>query len=167
MNRCIRNRCIGFTKNNNKCRAITKDGSLFCSEVHKPLNNEILKDGCFICMEQIKNKNEILYFKCKHIFHKPCYNEWLNDFSTYDKPICMICRSNTFKKEENNIQKKNKKIKKITDISKLNDITNILYVKIPHIENSGVYIYTEWGTQVCDWDNITKLATLHYEDNIL
>jgi len=128
------NRCIGFTKNNHKCRAITKNDALFCCNSHEPLNKEILQNGCFICMEQINDKKELIYFKCRHIFHKPCYIEWLN-FSTYIDPICMICRSNTFKKEKDKLKKK---IKTIDDISKLYEITNILYVK--SLYNPGEYV---------------------------
>jgi len=132
------NRCIGFTKNNHKCRAITKNDTLFCCDSHEPLNKEIFKNGCFICMEQINDKKELIYFKCKHIFHKPCYIEWL-DFSTYSEPICMICRSNTFKKDKEIDIKK--KFKTIDDISKLYEITNILYVKSS---------YNTWGNQQLD-----------------
>jgi len=117
------NRCIGFTKNNHKCRNKTKNNDLFCCEKHKPLNNEIFENGCFICMEKVNDKNEIIYFKCKHVVHKPCYNEWL-EFSTYDTPICIICRSNTFKKEKE--KKFKKSLKVITDTSKIYQITNIL-----------------------------------------
>jgi hypothetical protein len=125
------NRCIGFTKNNHKCRAIINDGSFFCCESHQPLNKEVLKNGCFICMEEIKDKNEILYFKCKHIIHKPCYLEWL-EFSTYENPICTICRSDTFKKKN---EKQKKKLKTINDISKLQEIKNTLYVNLVYSFN--------------------------------
>jgi hypothetical protein len=118
------NRCIGFTKNNHKCRSITKDKELFCCVSHEPLNKEILEDGCFICMEKINSKKELIFFKCKHIFHKPCYIEWLI-FSTYNDPNCMICLSVTFKKKDF----KKKKLKTIEDFTKLYDITNILFSK--------------------------------------
>jgi hypothetical protein len=120
------NRCIAYNKNNNKCRSKTKDGSLFCCKSHEPLNKEMLTDGCFLCMEKIDNKNNILYFKCRHIVHKPCYNEWLQ-FSTYESPICIICRKNTYTKKEK--EQKIKKIKTINheDMFKINCIKNILY----------------------------------------
>lgn len=87
---CI-NRCIGYNKNHKKCRAITKNNALFCSPCHEPLNRELIEDGCFMCMEYIKSSNDIIYFRCKHAFHKDCYFEWLN-VCTYKNPICMVCR---------------------------------------------------------------------------
>jgi len=117
------NRCIGFTKNNYKCRAKTKNNNLFCCKSHEPLNKEILDNNCFMCMDKIINRNEILYFKCRHIVHKPCYLEWLK-YSTYTEPICIICRSNTFKIITKSIHKE--KFKNIEDTSKLDNITNIL-----------------------------------------
>ena len=46
-------------------------------------------------MDKITDSKEIIYFPCKHAFHKPCYDEWLN-FSTYENNICMICRNEVF-----------------------------------------------------------------------
>ena len=105
-NKC--NRCVGYNKNNKKCRAKTKNNSLFCCKSHEPLNTEI-KDGCCICMDIIQNSSDIIFFKCKHAFHKQCYNEWLI-YSTYLTPICMICRNEI--KSQVKINKKNKKYKK-------------------------------------------------------
>ena len=99
------NRCIAYNKNNNKCRAKTKDNLLFCCNDHEPLNNDLINNGCFICSEKINNSNDIIYFKCKHAFHKPCYIEWLS-YSTYEKSICMICRNEVL---NDNIKEKNKK----------------------------------------------------------
>lgn len=45
-----------------------------------------------MCMENIKSSYDIVYFRCKHAFHKDCYFEWLN-VSTYENPICMVCRN--------------------------------------------------------------------------
>ena len=118
------NRCIGFNKNNNKCRAIVKNSTLFCCKSHEPLNVELLKNGCFICMDEITDKKEFLLFKCNHIVHKPCYMEWLNDYSTYENPICMICRQDTFQKI-----KKEKILKKkilYNNFYKIINISNIL-----------------------------------------
>ena len=110
------NRCIAYNKNNNKCRAKTKNNLLFCCNDHKPLNNDLINDGCFICSEKINNSNDIIYFKCKHAFHKPCYIEWLS-YSTYEKSICMICRNEVL---NDNIKKKNKKIYEKINISNSN-----------------------------------------------
>lgn len=93
------NRCIAYNKNNKKCRAKIMNNDFFCCEAHKPLNYELI-EGCFICNEKIESINEIYYFKCKHIIHKVCYDEWLNNHSNYDKSICMICRNEVLKKPE-------------------------------------------------------------------
>jgi len=86
------NRCIGFTKNNKKCRAkINNNNGFFCCREHEPKNNEILISGCYICSENIVKSSELLFFKCRHAVHKECYEEWLK-FSTYETPICIICR---------------------------------------------------------------------------
>jgi hypothetical protein len=83
------NRCIAININNKKCRA--KTDKLFCCEDHKPINKELINNGCFMCMEKINKTNEIIFFKCKHAFHKICYMEWLK-YSSYETPICIICR---------------------------------------------------------------------------
>lgn len=117
------NRCQSFTINNRRCRTKVKDNLLFCCKSHEPINKEIIEDGCFLCMEKIENSNEILFMKCFHAFHKKCYMEWLN-FSTYDEPICIICRDVAF-------HKKHEKIRKIENIdtTKIDEILNILKIK--------------------------------------
>lgn len=115
------NRCI-FIKNNKECRVKTKNNNLFCCKSHEPFNNEIVNDGCFICTDKIEKSNEILYFKCNHAVHKPCYNKWL-DYSTYNEPICIICRKITY----SNTNKENKKYKIIEDVSRIKNIYSILH----------------------------------------
>lgn len=117
------NRCLAFNSKNKRCRAKTKTGDLFCCEKHKPINKEIITDGCFICMDKIIESNDILYFKCNHAFHKSCYLEWLK-FSTYEEPICIICRKVSFPKKID--EKKISKIKVFSDTEKLNEINNII-----------------------------------------
>jgi len=111
------NRCIAINSNNKKCRA--KTNNLFCCESHKPINKEIIENGCFMCMEMITKTNEIILFKCKHAFHKICYMEWLR-YSTYDTPICIICRSEVMKNKQKKLkiiyQINNDHNKKIHDI---------------------------------------------------
>lgn len=121
------NRCIAITKNYKKCRAITKNNNLFCCDNHLPINKEIINDGCFICMEKITKSNELIYFNCKHVFHKPCYNEWLL-YSTYETSICLICRndSSNYRKCNKDI-KHRKKIQNINPLIKLNNI--LMYLK--------------------------------------
>ena len=115
------NRCI-FIKNNKQCRAKTKNNNLFCCKSHEPINSEIVTDGCFICMDKIEKSNEILYFKCNHAVHKPCYTKWL-DFSTYNENICIICRTITCSNSKEN---KIKKYKIIKDMSRIKNIYSIL-----------------------------------------
>jgi hypothetical protein len=86
------NRCNAYTDTTRKCRAKLDRNQLFCCKNHEPINREIIEDGCFICHEMINDSNKIIYFNCKHAFHKPCYYEWL-EYSTYEKPICLICRN--------------------------------------------------------------------------
>ena len=121
------NRCNAINKNNKKCRAIIKDKKLFCCESHQPMNKEII-DGCFLCMEKIENANEIIFFKCKHAFHKPCYKEWLS-FSTYEEPICMICRNVVFNTKSKDIFPKTKNTLKISDYTPIMDIFKTLNVQ--------------------------------------
>lgn len=115
------NRCIAINNNNKKCRA--KTNNLFCCESHKPINKEIIDSGCFMCMEIITKTNEIIYFRCKHAFHKICYMEWLR-YSTYETPICIICRSVVM-----NGYKKQKKLKVVNEINSDHNVKifNLLY----------------------------------------
>lgn len=118
----LNNRCI-YIKNNKQCRAKTKNNNLFCCKGHEPINKELLHNGCFICMEKIEKSSELLYFKCHHAVHKPCYIDWL-EFSTYEEPICMICRNVAFVRKVE--IKKNKKYKIIEDNSIIKNILNTL-----------------------------------------
>jgi hypothetical protein len=91
-------RCIAYNNKNRRCRAKIRNNEMFCCDTHKPLNMELI-DGCFICYEKIENVYDLYYFKCKHILHKSCYNEWVNhQDNTYEKSICMICRNEVLKK---------------------------------------------------------------------
>jgi hypothetical protein len=123
----IFNRCIGVTKNNKKCRAKIRDSNnyrFFCCNSHLPINKEIIENGCFLCMEKIKDEKELLFFNCKHLFHQPCYLEWLK-YSTYENPICLICRKDIEMNDKNTIKKTYKKINN-NDYFKIINIQNIL-----------------------------------------
>jgi hypothetical protein len=116
------NRCIAYNKNNKKCRTKTPANELFCCEAHKPINKELFEEGCFVCYQKEFQPNELIYLKCKHVFHKECYQEWLK-YSTYDTPVCNIClrevftQTNKHKKIENKISsEKQMEIKKLCDI---------------------------------------------------
>jgi hypothetical protein len=107
----IIDRCIAITNNNKKCRAkvnnFKNNCRFFCCESHLPINKEIIENGCFMCMEKIEELSDMIYFKCKHLFHKPCYLEWLR-YSTYENPICLICRTDVLINRDNNINFKKK-----------------------------------------------------------
>jgi hypothetical protein len=116
-------RCIAINKNNKKCRTKVKDGQFFCCDNHYPINKEIITNNCFICSEKITKSNDILYLKCKHAFHKPCFVEWL-EYSTYDNPICLICRNVIFKNP--NEHRKNIIMTKIINIEPLIKIGELI-----------------------------------------
>jgi hypothetical protein len=90
-------RCIGYQKNNKKCRNRVHGDELFCCESHRPFNYDFIEDGCYICMEKNIDTKDMYLFKCRHIFHKQCYDDWLK-VSTYNEPICIICKNAIFKK---------------------------------------------------------------------
>ena len=114
------NRCIAFNKNHKRCRAKCGD-NLFCCSEHEPLNKDLISNGCFVCSEKINKTSDLIFFKCKHCFHKKCFMDFLK-YSTYKNPVCLICRNEVF--ENNNI--KSKKIK-IKDYSDIKDIHKIIY----------------------------------------
>ena len=119
------NRCIAINKNNKKCRAKLNNNEIFCCISHYPINKELITEGCFMCSEKINKPSEIIYFTCKHAFHKSCYIEWL-EYSTYDEPICLICRNIVIKsKKVDLIRKKKNNIE--TDITPLINIVNEIY----------------------------------------
>ncbi len=88
------NRCAGRTKSGKKCRTRLKENVyLYCCESHKPYNSEILKDGCFCCSEKLINHKDVIHFKCNHLVHKLCYDYWCKNSSTYETPICLLCKT--------------------------------------------------------------------------
>ena len=134
------NRCISITKNNTRCRAKTKNNKLFCCDDHLPINKEIIEDGCFMCMEKIEKSNELLFFKCKHAFHKSCYLEWLK-FSTYDNPICVICRNNVYNTPSIKIKEHIIKLVSDSDMKPIKNILDILDIhsNFPKISTTPDY----------------------------
>jgi hypothetical protein len=120
------NRCNAYTNSERKCRAKLFGNNLFCCKNHEPINKDIIEDGCFICHEIVNNTNDIIYFNCKHAFHKPCYYEWL-EYSTYETPICLICRNDNILKFLKAKQTKTKTKIKIDFYDKLYSVNNILY----------------------------------------
>lgn len=85
-------RCIGYSKNNKKCRTRFKKSAnkYFCCKLHEPINMEIFTEGCIMCSEKIP-ANEIVILRCKHAFHKNCLSEWFI-YSTYNTLNCPLCR---------------------------------------------------------------------------
>lgn len=120
-------RCIAINKNNKKCRAKTNNNSFFCCPSHEPINKDLLEEECFLCTEKVVESYDIIYFKCKHIFHKSCYNEWLR-YSTYEESICLICR-NIISTNNMTVNIKKKKIpRSIIDTTQLQLINAALYL---------------------------------------
>ena len=120
------NRCIAYNKNNKKCRTKTAANELFCCEAHKPINQELFEEGCFVCYQKEFQPNELIYLKCKHVFHKECYQEWLK-YSTYDNPVCSICLRDVFIHTHQQKVIVNKiSLEKQMQMKKLNDIHMIL-----------------------------------------
>ena len=130
------NRCSGFTKTGKRCRAKIDEDKFYCCKEHEPYNMEIHTDGCFMCTDNITSSKELIQFKCKHVVHRCCYNEWIK-YSNYNVPICMLCRGelkhNTDNYEINDDipieYKNNKKVKISNNFFYLNDIYKILYYK--------------------------------------
>jgi len=122
------NRCNGYTKTGKKCRTkLTEKGKFYCCKNHEPHNMDIFSTGCFMCCENIESTKELIYFKCKHIVHRKCYDDWTR-YSNYSNLICMICRKEI---NNNNIidskKNKNKVVIKQDYNNNINYINNILY----------------------------------------
>lgn len=118
-------RCIAYNKNNKKCRAKLNGKQFFCCESHRPLNYELITDGCFICDEKVDDIKDLYYFKCKHVMHKKCYDEWLK-FSNYDSPICMLCRGEVLKKPKKKTSIRQSGVLNKNNYNKLKNIINII-----------------------------------------
>jgi hypothetical protein len=95
-------RCIGYSKNGKKCRAIingNREDNFFCCDAHRPYNMDLFDTGCCICSTMEYGKGEVKMFRFGHVVHKKCYDEWLQH-STYESRICFICRYEIDKKNE-------------------------------------------------------------------
>jgi hypothetical protein len=128
----IINRCNGYTKTGKKCRSkLTEKGQFYCCKNHEPLNMDIFNSGCFMCCENVESTKELIYFKCKHIVHRKCYDEWIG-YSNYTNPICMICRKEINLNIHNTIchdstKNKNKVVIKEDYNNNIDFINNILH----------------------------------------
>lgn len=111
-------RCIGINKKGKKCRyKIKEEGKHFCCDEHKPINKDILTEGCFMCCEKVDTK-DLWILKCKHGFHYDCLNDWFLNLSENEPMECPICRYEY-------IQRKDKS-KKGIDFSKIYEIKSVL-----------------------------------------
>ncbi len=45
------------------------------------------KKNCIICLEDFKNREEIVTLPCTHIFHTKCIKDWL-----IEEKSCPICK---------------------------------------------------------------------------
>ena len=129
----IINRCLGYTKSNKKCRAKINKDAFFCCSSHEPYNIDVFEKGCFMCMEKIYcNSNDIIFFKCKHVIHRKCYDEWITFSKKNESPICIICRKEVYstkdKKDDNNNNNNIIKNKKKVIINKNPNNSNIIDV---------------------------------------
>ena len=48
---------------------------------------EQLNDSCSICLEKYEINEKVVNLKCKHLFHKTCFQQWVAK-SVY----CPLCR---------------------------------------------------------------------------
>jgi hypothetical protein len=88
----VKTRCAGINKEGKRCRTrLRKNQYLFCCDEHRPINKDMIEDGCFCCSEKLVNHKDALIFRCKHMVHKECYYEWLR-VSGSEVTICMMCR---------------------------------------------------------------------------
>jgi len=80
-----------------------------------------------MCGEKIKHSKELYYFRCKHSFHKECYDEW-SKFSTYIENICMLCRGEVLKKPQKKITIRNHGVFNKNEYKKLEDILKVINI---------------------------------------
>ena len=83
-------------------------------------NGKKNKDGytCFICLENLKIKDDINILKCGHIFHYKC----IQNLVDHQIKICPNCRSNIKTGEKQpNIQNNNNNLLDFPLYSKIND----------------------------------------------
>ena len=121
------NSCIAYTNKNKKCRCKIPSNQLFCSEEHYPINKELVNEGCFMCCEKINSTKELYYFRCKHAFHKECYDEW-SKVSTYNENICMLCRGEVLKKPIKKIKIRDHGVFNKNEYKKLEDILKVISI---------------------------------------
>ena len=50
-------------------------------------DNELLKEGCVICLEKYQKKEKVITLRCNHMFHQTCIEEWFKNGKS-----CPLCR---------------------------------------------------------------------------
>ena len=51
-------------------------------------DNELLKEGCVICLEKYQKKEKVITLRCNHMFHQTCIEEWFKKGKSC--PLCMF-----------------------------------------------------------------------------
>lgn len=54
--------------------------------------SEISENECSICLDTQDDKNETVIGRCKHLFHKKCIDQWIDN----GKETCPLCRSHLY-----------------------------------------------------------------------
>ena len=73
------------TKRNSK---LLDDNFLSIEDIESPTERE-----CSVCLEPLKNSNELIQLLCGHIFHKDCVYKWISEKNT-----CPNCRKSIIKR---------------------------------------------------------------------
>jgi hypothetical protein len=111
-------------------------------------------DKCVICLNELRNTNEILTTPCNHVFHSECFLKWM-----YAHKDCPLCRKQLIKNPtqdeeaylfqlrqriewetiiyENCIEQKKHMDEKIEEKEEtLNKLNNAIQIRNNHIVNS-------------------------------
>ena len=65
------------------------------TSIRKPLilnnkevkDNELIKEGCVICLEKYQKKEKVITLRCNNMFHQTCIEEWFKNGKS-----CPLCR---------------------------------------------------------------------------
>jgi len=70
-------------------------------EIEKKKYSEVTQsydNSCTICLEEFTSNSEVTVVKCKHIFHRNCFNIWM--YKNFNEPKCPNCKYALQKEEE-------------------------------------------------------------------
>lgn len=62
------------------------------------ITTQCYDNSCTICLEEFKDNSEVTVVKCKHIFHRVCFNTWM--YKNFNEPKCPNCKYALQKEEE-------------------------------------------------------------------